>query len=157
MKKVLFVLMALLVVGTAGAQVWTHNAPANYKLELPKNQYGPGYQGTIQVRWLFDGQQVKAGEKYELEVTFKANRAVSKLQAVMVDGTEKASWWKELSEWFEFEDIAANTDVTKTITWTTIAGSTDNSLRGNFIAFDTEEGRTAVTLTFSKFTLKRIQ
>jgi hypothetical protein len=158
MKKVWLVLLALLVVGTAGAQVWTTSAPANYKLEVPKNQYGEGYQGVVNQKWLFNGKQVKAGETYELEIAFKSNKEIKELMIVMVDGSEKANWWAELSsDWIKINDIPANTAVTQTITFTTIKGASDASARANQVVFDSNTANAAITLTFSKFVLKRIQ
>jgi hypothetical protein len=157
----MMVLLALLVIGigTVGAQVWTTNAPANYSLRLPKNEYGPGYQGVVDTRWLFNGQQVKAGEKYELEVTFKVNYELKQLQVMLVDGTEKANWWTELStDKPVFDDVmAANTDITKKITFTTQKAATGAQTKANQIVFDSQSPTREVTLTFSKFTLKRIQ
>jgi uncharacterized protein YxeA len=160
MKKLWMVLLALLVIGigTAGAQVWTSNAPANYQLRLPKNDYGSGYQGVVGNSWLFGGRQVGAGEKYELEITFKSNIAFTGLDIVILDGSEKANWWAELSEWFKIEEsIPANTDVTKKITFTTTKAATDKSTRANQVAFDSQGATAVVTLTFSKFTLTRVE
>jgi len=158
MKKVWLVLLVLLVMGgSAFAQVWTTNAPANYKLILAKNEYGPGWQGVCNPKWLFNGQQVKAGEVYELEITFKSSARIKQLQVMLVDGSEAAKWWTELSTdkpVFE-EDMPANTDITKKITFNANVGATGDSLRANQIVFDTQSAGT--TLTFSKFTLKRIK
>ncbi|MDR2596934.1 MAG: hypothetical protein LBC76_06385 [Treponema sp.] len=160
MKKLWMVLSALLVIGigTAGAQVWTANAPANYQLKLPKNQYSPGHQGVVAANWLFNRQQIKVGEKYELEITFKSNRAFTGLDIAIVDGSEKAKWWQELSDWEKIEEaIPANTEITKKFTFTTTTGATGTENRANSIVFDTQGATQEITLTFSKFTLTRVQ
>jgi len=158
MKRVWLVLLVLLVMGGgAFAQVWTTNAPANYRLILAKNEYGPGWQGVVNAKWLFNDQQVKAGETYELEITFKLNREIKQMQIMLVDGSEAAKWWTELSTdkpIFE-ETMPANTDITKKITFTTQVGATSNQLRANQIVFDSQSA--GPTITFSKFTLKRIK
>jgi len=160
MKKLWMVLSVLLVIGigTAGAQVYTTNAPSNYQLKLPKNQYSPGYQGIVAGNWVFNGNQVKAGETYELELTFKANREFSDLQIVIVDGSEKAKWWTELSDWEKIEGaIAANTEITKKFTFTTTTDATSKENRANQIVFDTQGATREITLTFSKFTITRVK
>jgi len=158
MKKVLLVLLVLLVVaGGVSAQVWTTNAPANFRLRLPKNEYSPGYQGVVNAAFLFNGQQVKAGETYELEITFKSNRAVSSLKIVMVDGSEAVSYWSELSEYMEIQNIPANTDVSQKITFVTTKGASSAQTRANQIVFDSQSATSSIDLTFSKFTFRRMQ
>jgi hypothetical protein len=160
MKRLWMVLLVLLVIGIgiAGAQAWTADAPANFQLRMPKNEYGPGCQGVVNAKWLFNGQQVKAGDKYELEVTFRVSRELKQMQIMLVDGSEKANWWLELSSdkpIFE-ETMPLNTDITKKITFTATKDSTGNSTKANQVVFDTQTGTTAVTLTFSKFTFKKL-
>jgi hypothetical protein len=161
MKKLWMVLLVLLVIGigTAGAQIWQTNAPANYKLSMPKNEWAPGYEGSVKNSWLFAGKRVGgAGEEYELEITFKASREFKGLDIVMADLTEKADWWLELSDYFSTDEtIPANTDVTKKFTFTTVAKSTGTSGAANALSFNTQGSNAAITLTFSKFTLTRIK
>jgi len=160
MKKFLMVLLVLLVIGigTVGAQVWKVDAPKGYSLKLPKNQYSPGYQGVISAKWLFDGKQINAKETYELDITFKSDKALKaeELMVVLVDGSEKANWWTELSDWIKFEAIAANTDVSKKITFNTTKGALGTDPRCNQIVFDSQ-GSSVVNLTFSKFTFTRVK
>jgi len=160
MKKLWMVLLVLLVIGigTAGAQVWTSNAPANYKLDIPKNQYSPGYQGVVSGNWVFNRQKIQAGETYEVEITFKADSAFTGLDIAIVDGSEKANWWKELSEWAKIEEpISANTEISKKFTFITTAGATGTENRANQIVFDSQGATKKVTLTFSKFTVTRVK
>jgi hypothetical protein len=162
MKKLWMVLLVLLVIGigTAGAQVWTSNAPAFYQLQIRKNQWSPGCIGVIMGTWVFNRQQIKAGEKYEVEMTFKSNREFTGMSIVIVDASEKADWWTELTEYADFEEaFSANTEFTKKITFITIGGSTDSSNLANQIAVSTlgSPNDRTVTLTFSKFTITRVQ
>jgi len=160
MKKLWMVLLVLLVIGigTAGAQVWTTNAPANWQLRMPKNEWSPGHQAQIKTSWLFNKQQIKAGEKYELEVTFKSNRAFTGLDVCLVDGNAKVNYWGELSGWEKFEGaIAANTEITKKFTFTTIKDATSAAAGDNMVVFDTQGATQEATLTFTKFTLTRVQ
>jgi hypothetical protein len=160
MKRLWMVLLVLLVIGigTVGAQVWTTSAPANYSLKLPKNEWSPGYQAQVKSSWLFNKQQIKAGEKYELEITFKSNRAFTGLDLCLVDGNAKVNYWGELSDWQKIEgDIAANTEYTKKYTFTTIKNATSAAAGDNMLVFDTQGAKQEATLTFTKFTLTRVQ
>jgi hypothetical protein len=160
MKKVWLVLLALLVIGigTVGAQAWTTNAPANFQLRMPKNEWGPGCQGKVDAAWLFNGQQVKAGDKYELEITFRVSRELRQMQVMLVDCSPAANYWTELSTdkpVFE-ETMPTNTDITKKVTFTAQRDATAATAMANTIVFDTQTGTTTVTVTFSKFTLKKL-
>jgi len=154
------VLLVLLVIGigTVGAQVWTSSAPANYQLRIPKNEWSPGYQAQVKTSWLFNKQQIKTGEKYELEITFKSNRAFTGLNLCLVDGNAKVNYWGELSAWEDNKDaIAANTEITRKYTFTTIKDATSNAAGDNMLVFDTQGATQDITLTFSKFTFTRVQ
>lgn len=164
MKKSLLVLLVLLVVGigTVGAQVWQTNAPAFYQLRIQKNQWAPGCIGVVMGSWTFNGQRVRAGETYELEMVFKANREFKDLEICIVDASEQAvpKWWAELTEYAEFgEAIPANTEITKKITFTTIKDSTGTSNLANQFAFTTtgSPNDRTVTITFTKFTVTRVK
>jgi len=160
MKKLWMVLLALLVIGieTVAAQVWTTSSPLPYQLKLPRNQYSPGFQGVVAGSWVFKGNQIKAGETYELEITFKSNRDFQGLDIIIVDGSEKANWWAELSDWAKIEEpIPANTEITKKFTFTTTKGATSKENRANQIVFDSQGATREVTLTFSKFSVTRVQ
>jgi hypothetical protein len=159
MKKLWLVLLALLVIGigTAGAQVWTVSAPANYKLKKKKNDYGQGYQGIVQKNYSFNGKKAAAGEQYELEITFTSNKDISGLQVCIIDGSEKANYWAELSEWGQFDAIKANVETTQKFTFTTKAAATSSDAKANQLVFDTKTGTAAATLTFSKFIFTRVK
>ena len=154
------VLLVLLVIGigTAGAQVWTTNAPANWQLRMPKNQWSPGYQVQVKASWLFNKQQIKAGEKYELEITFKSNRAFTGLDLCLVDCSAKVNYWGELSSWEKNEGaIAADTEITKKYTFTAIKDSSGTATDANVLVFDSQGATQDVTFTFTKFTFTRVQ
>jgi hypothetical protein len=158
MKKFWMVLLVLLVIGigTAGAQVWTTNAPANYQLRLASNS--GNWQALIDAAWLFNGNKINAGEKYVLEVVFKSDRAVDELKFALVDNSEAAGWWKNLTnDWPAFKDIEANTDVTLKVELSADNGASGTARAANKLCIAAEGGSKVVNLTFSKFTLSRIQ
>jgi len=165
MKKIFVITALLLVFGLsfAGAQIWETNAPANYRVNIPKNEWNPGFQTAINPAWLFNGNQLKEGEKYELEVTFTSNRAIPELKIMLIDGTEKANWWKELSiknasdEWPAIKNIQVNTPVTAKFTFEIFHTATNASRDANKLILDYLEPSQAATLTFSQFTFRRIQ
>jgi hypothetical protein len=164
MKRVWMVLLVLLVIGigTVGAQVWTSNSPAFYSIKLAKNQWSPGNIAVVMGKWVFMENQVKAGEEYELEMTFKSNRAFKDLEICIVDASEQATpkWWMELTDYVSIEgDIPADTEITKKLTFTTLKGSTGRSNLANQFAFTTvgSPRDATVTLTFSKFTVTRVK
>jgi len=158
MKKLWMVLLALLVIGigTVGAQVWTSNAPANYSLTLNSNS--GNWQALIDAAWLFSGKKISAGEKYELEVVFKADRDIDELKFAFVDNSETAGWWKNLtSDWPAFPKIAANTETTLKVAISADASASSTARAANKLCVVAEGGTKAVKLTFSKFTLTRVQ
>jgi len=158
MKKVLLVLLVLLVVvaGGVSAQVWTTNAPANFQLRLGDN--GGNWQALIDAAWLFNGKRVNAGEKYELEVVFKADRAIDELKFALVDNSEAVGWWKNLTNsWPAFKNIAANTDVTLKVSIPADNAASSAQRPANKLCIAAEGGSRVVNLTFSKFTFSRVQ
>ncbi|MDR2596935.1 MAG: hypothetical protein LBC76_06390 [Treponema sp.] len=164
MKKLWMVLSVLLVIGigTARAQVWTTDAPSSYSIKLAKNQWSPGNIAVVKGSWVFKGNRIKAGETYEVELTFKSNREFKDLQVVIVDGSETAEpkWWMELTEYNEIEGtIPKDTEINKKLTFTTLKGATAGSNDANSITFTTigSPKDATVTLTFSKFTVTRVK
>jgi len=171
MKKISiisFVLFFVVGLGMASAQMWTHTAPANYRINLTKGQWTPAFFESVQTAWLFNGNQVRAGEVYELEITFRASRAIpagtegvaNSLEITLVDEAEKAPqpWWTVLAEpWGTQDAIPADTDITYKITFTTTQGASSADRMSNSINIASNSTRNAVRLTFSKFELKRIR
>jgi len=159
MKKFFFFTAILLVFGLSfvSAQVWESNAPANFRVNITKDEWGPDYQWVGNPAWLFNGNQLKEGEKYELEIAFTSNRAIPELKLVLLDGTEKANWWKELSGYMTVENIQAGTPVTAKIAFDVIATATNASRDANKLVIMFDGPSQAATLTFSKFTFRRIQ
>jgi len=158
MKKVWLVLFVLLLIGggQVSAQIWTTNAPANYRLQLTSNS--GNWQNLIDAAWLFNGNKINAGEKYELEVVFKSDRAVDELKFALVDNTEAVGWWKNLTnDWPVFKNIAANTDVTLKVELSADASASSAQRAANKLCIAAEGGSRVVNLTFSKLTLKRVQ
>jgi hypothetical protein len=171
MKK-LWVLTALLLVfgiGFASAQIWENTAPANFRIQIQKNQYSPGYQWTSNTgtaRFIFNGNQLMAGQRYELEITFTSNRAIPELKFMLVDGSQAANWWKELSIQNSGDDwptvaVQANTPVSATIPFTiyhnasAATGGVANA--ANLLVLDYDQPNAVATLTFSKFIFRRLQ
>jgi len=171
MKKISiisFVLFFVVGLGMASAQMWTHNAPANFRIDLRKGEWSPATQASVQTAWLFNGNQVRAGEVYELEITFRANRAIpagtqgvaNSLEITLVDEAEKAPnpWWTPLAEpWGTTDAIPADTDITYKITFTTTAGALSNGRMSNSINVASNSTQSTIRLTFSKFELRRVK
>jgi len=164
MKKFWMVLLVLLVIGigTAGAQVWTTDSPSFYSIKIAKNQWSPGNIAVVKGSWVFKGNRIKAGETYELEITFKSNREFKDLEIGIVDGSQTADpvWWMELAEFYLVEGtIPKDTEVTKKITFETTKGASAGSNDANSFYFATigSPKDATVTLTFTKFTVTRVK
>jgi len=161
MKKLMVLLVLLVIeIGTAAAQIWTTSSPLPYQLPIRKNQYDEGNIAQVKGSWVFKGNQIQAGETYELDITFKSNREFKGLEIVIVDGSEKADWWEELTDYEEIEGtIRANTEISRKITFVTTKGASDKSNDANQLAFATTGSPrdATVTLTFSKFTITRVK
>jgi len=162
MKKLWMVLLVLLVIGieTVAAQIWTTSSPLPYLMKITKNQYDKGIIAQVKGSWVFKGNKIQAGETYELEVTFKSNREFQDLDIVIVDGSEKADWWTELSEYTGIEGtIPKDTEISKKFTFVTTKGATGGSNDANQLAFSSlgSPKDATVTLTFSKFTITRVK
>jgi len=167
MKKISIISLVLFLVigiGMASAQIWTHNAPANYRVDVTKDQWSPGFSAVINPNWLFNGQRVEAGQEFELEMTFKSNRAIpsseenAALQIIITDGDQSVDWWKELADYYYYQEpIPANTDVTIKIRFVAKATATNASTLSNRINVSSVAMDRATRLTFSKFEFKRVK
>jgi len=169
MKKSLVILLALFLViglGTASAQIWVNKAPDNYRIMLTNDPWAPGFSIELTPAWLFNGNKITAGEVYELDMTFKANRDIpaprndneNVLYFMMADASEAVSWWKELANDFEYKQaIPANTDTSIKITFTATGTALTNNAAVNKIKFNSTTMRRDTQLTFSKFELRRVK
>jgi hypothetical protein len=181
MRKTLLTLVALVILGGGGvapdlfAQIWETSMPgASLRVSVPRNQYSDGLQWTSasnSFRWLFNGNQAEQGQKYELEIEFTSNRNIAgRVELALVDQTATAGYWTLLTEqdgkldrgWTHYiEGIRASTPVTAKFTFDIFRSAT-NATGGvangaNTLCITAKSQTSDVVLTFTKFTLRRIQ
>jgi len=163
MKKICLFTAILLVFGLSfmSAQVWESKAPANFKVNIAKNQYGEGYQWLGNASWLFNKNQMKEGEEYELEMEFTSDLDIPNLMICLVDQHVSVKYWKVLSiptpetDWPEL-DVKAKTPVSVKIPFTIYHTATNASTEANKLCFDYKTGaKKAANLTFTKFIFRR--
>lgn len=153
---------------------WTRSLqPFSFKL-LDNFQYDDGYQGVLNKAFLFQGEKVKIGDTYTLQITFSASRNFEQKMSVgIVDATAAANYWKPLT-WTgdddmtthaNFANITAGTPISVTLSFTAVADATSANVDANGIVFTTKgEGNkpTAgsgvlgpITLQFTQFVLSK--
>ena len=142
-----------------GGTGWTHDLGA-FSLELgPNFQYGTGYQGlissTAKASDLFNGERIRAGDVYKLEIEFTLSRdwdltQDDDLEIGLTDRDESVGWWKNLLG-DENDEVIKASDLTKgtsnvysyslTFTATETAGGT--AVHRNDLFFQFESSREA--------------
>jgi hypothetical protein len=167
MKKTLLVIVGLCFLASPAlfAQIWEHNAPKNFRVNIAKNQYASGYNWCEGPNWLLDGNQIKAGEVYELEMTFTSNRAIPKLRVCLVDNTQAVNYWKQLTNpdtsagdhWILIENIQANVPYTTKVTFNIYNSASSAHRDANKLDFDYEAPTQSSRLEFTQFTFRRIK
>lgn len=141
MKKLTCLVLCVLFVG--GLAVAQTGVLGKKTVQMLDNfEYGEGYNGTITDRNLLGGAQIKAGESYKLKITFTASRDLeSKLMFVLVDTTERASWWTQLIETADIlpdKVIKKGETITFEVTVKTIKDATSATPSANALVFMTE-------------------
>jgi hypothetical protein len=125
-------------------------------IRLPVNQWSPGYQTQFNMDTYLDGKKITTGDEYTLKYSFKSNVDVVDLKIVMVDATEQANWWTELSQWIEIGNITANEQVSGAITFTAEKTATSTVSAANKLVFDAaQETESPPTLTFTAFSFEK--
>jgi endoglucanase len=125
-------------------------------IKLPKNQWSPGYQTQCDIVTYLDGEKIKTGNEYYFEYSFKSDVDIEKLSTVLVDASEQAGWWKELTEWVEFGSVTAGEQIRGTITFTATETAANTSSASNKLVFDAgPETKGSPALTFTAFSFEK--
>jgi hypothetical protein len=143
MKKVVLAILCCMLMGGGGVAVAQTGNLGRITVQMLDNfEYGVSYNGTVAERNLLGGQQIRAGETYTLKITFTASRDLEgKLMFALVDTTERANWWTQLTETTDIlpdRVIKRGETVTFETTVRTIAGATSTQAAANALIFMTE-------------------
>jgi len=150
MKKTLLVILGLCILAVPAlfAQAYTASIAPLRLTMVDSFEWSNGYQGNVLPRNLLNGHRIAPGETYTLQMKFTASRDLEEvLEVCLVDTTERAKWWTELSNYAEVSPsagqvIRAGREYTITVTFTTTARSTAASPAANAIVFTTKgEGK----------------
>jgi endoglucanase len=125
-------------------------------IRLPVNQWSPGYQTQFNIDTYLGGKKITTGDEYTFKYSIKSNVDIVNLKIVLVDATEQANWWTELTKWVEIGNITANEQVSGTITFTAEKTATSTVSAANKLVFDAEqETESPPTLTFTAFSFEK--
>jgi len=125
-------------------------------ITLPQNQWSPGYQTQYNMNIYLDGEKITEGDEFIFEYSFKSNIAIEKFSLVLVDATEQANWWTELSDWVDLGNIPAGEEVNGKTAFLVIKTATSNAAAANKLVFDAgPETASMPTLTFTNFSIEK--
>jgi len=151
MKKMsLLTVIIILTAVTSFAQ--TGNLGAFDLILRPDNT---NFQALIANENLLSGAKFTKGQTYELEVTFTVSRDCRDLNFALIDNTEAARWWRNLSNWPSLSDVKAGQTYNEKVTFVLDHDATSASIEANKVVVQTAGGRGNVTVRFSKFILTR--
>jgi len=125
-------------------------------ITLGYNQYGTDdsyWQYNYNPVSLLKGSRFLTGDQYVFTYSFKSSVNIDKLQIVLVDTTEAASHWEELSNYIVIgEKISANTIISGTKTITVTKNATSSVVAANTLVFQASKATSSSPkLTFSAF------
>ncbi|MCL2720884.1 MAG: hypothetical protein FWD47_06045 [Treponema sp.] len=169
MKKVLLVVLILSFFMVPALFAQTRDLGA-FNLVLNDGfEHGNSYGNQISARNLMNGRQIAAGQSYTIKATFTVSRNLEdELMFVLLDPSEAAGWWRELSPYWTTNDAnmgLLRTGQTYTVEFTlvTTAAATSAAANRNVLNVFTEgagtRGRAGsgvqgpVTIRFSAFTI----
>jgi len=125
-------------------------------INLPVNQWSPGYQTQYDMDTYLDGKKITAGDKFTFKYSFKSNVDINSLTLVLVDASEQAGWWTELSQWAELGSVTAGEQVSGAITFTAEKTATGAVSAANKLVFDADQKtEKSPTLTFTAFSIEK--
>jgi len=125
-------------------------------ITLGYNEYGTDdsyWQCNYNPASLLKGTRILSGDQYVFAYSFKSNVNIDKLQIVLVDTTEAASHWGELSNYIVIgEKISANTVISGTKTIIVTKSATSSAVAANTLVFQASKATSSSPkLTFSAF------
>lgn len=148
MRKILLLVSACLFAFAATAQKMVN---------LSVNSWGDpksyNYQGSVSL----SAGEWKSGDVLTVELSGTVASAVSGLQFVIIDQSEAAGWWKELSEYESLGDFEANGSISlsKEITLTSDAASSEKINAVFSTATSSVELEGSVSISFSVFKIEK--
>ncbi|MCL2721559.1 MAG: hypothetical protein FWD47_09505 [Treponema sp.] len=172
LKKVLLLVTVFAILSVSAVTALERNL-GRFDLVLEDNfQYEQGYVAQLNHPVLnnvnlFNSHRLAAGETYSIRMRFTASRDLEdELTIFLVDGTEEAGWWTELTDKFIIENVRGNREVSVTVTFTTTKASTCSLNIANMMGFASQGSNTQgrrgtagsgvrgpVTLRFTEFVL----
>lgn len=113
MKKFLMMaLVALTLCGSIFAKTYVidlGDSKNGSTISIVKNPYAPNYQCELPADFTpyFAGITLAPGDKIEVHYNFTSNVDIEWMNIVIVDNSEKAKYWLELSDWKGLGNIKA--------------------------------------------------
>jgi len=125
-------------------------------ISLPANQWSPGYQTQYDMNTYLNGNKITAADEFTFKYSFKSNVDINSLTLVLVDASEEAGWWTELSQWVDLGSIKAGEQVSGTTTFTALKTAASTASASNKLVFDADQKtEKEPTLTFTVFSIEK--
>jgi endoglucanase len=125
-------------------------------INIPVNQWSPGYQTQYDMGTYLNDKKITAADEFTFKYSFKSNVDINSLTLVLVDATEDAGWWTELSQWVNLGSITAGEQVSGTAAFTATKTATSTASAANKLVFDADQKtEKEPTLTFTVFSIER--
>lgn len=127
--------------------IWSkdNRVPGNlgaFTLRMEDNfQWAEGYEARVLDINLLNGHRITKGETYTLKIIYSTSRDLEgPVQVRLVDPSEEANWWLNLTPDAEFQIPASKAGevVSTTVTLNVIATATGSALSKNIVTFTTK-------------------
>jgi hypothetical protein len=114
-----------------------------------------GYQGFL--TGLFD-EAIATGDEYKITMKFESDKTISgALDFFLLDNSEAADWWNELSGRVSVNDVTAGIELIKTINITATKDATSNNMDANKLTISCGTGAGGVvTLKFWELEVEKV-
>ena len=152
-KALLLVIVFSILAATGTVYAQTGNLGA---FDLVLKAEGRGAQELIANSNLLPrGARFMKGETYELDVSFTVSRDCADFNFALIDNTEAANWWRNLSNWPSLTDVKAGQVYNEKLTLILDQNATGNSTAANKICVQTNSPGGNVTVKFTRFVLTK--
>ena len=135
MKKVLLVVLILSFFMVPALFAQTRDLGAFNLILNDGFEHGESYGNQISVRNLMNGRRIAPGQSYTIKATFTVSRNLEdELMFVLLDPSEQANWWTELSGYWTTNDAnmgILRTGQTYNIEFTLVTTGTATSAAAN--------------------------